>query len=55
MRESPIVRFFVERFVFSTAAFLTLVLFGLLAARGLGVDLLPKFEFPVVAISTAYP
>lgn len=55
MRESPLVKFFVERFVFSTAAFLALVLFGLLAARGLGVDLLPKFEFPVVAISTTYP
>ena len=55
MRENPLVKFFVERFVFSTAAFLALVLFGLLAARGLGVDLLPKFEFPVVAISTTYP
>jgi len=55
MHESPLVKFFVERFVFSTAAFLALVLFGLIASRGLGVDLLPKFEIPVVAISTTYP
>ncbi|MCL6527767.1 MAG: efflux RND transporter permease subunit [Thermaceae bacterium] len=54
MRDNPLVKFFVERFVFSTAAFLALVLFGLIAGSRLGVDLLPKFEIPVVAVSTIY-
>lgn len=55
MKDSPIVSFFVERFVFALAAFGALAVFGFLAVPGLGVDLLPKFEVPVVAISTAYP
>lgn len=55
MRESPFVKFFVERSVFSTALFLALVLFGILSARNLGVDLLPRFDVPVVAVTTAWP
>jgi HAE1 family hydrophobic/amphiphilic exporter-1 len=54
MRDNPLVKFFVERFVFSTAAFVALVLFGLIAGSRLGVDLLPRFEIPVVAVSTIY-
>jgi len=54
MRDNPLVKFFVERFVFSTAAFVALVLFGLIAGSRLGVDLLPRFEIPVVAVSTVY-
>lgn len=53
--ENPAIKFFVERFVFSTAAFLALVLFGLIAGSRVGVDLLPRFEIPVVAVTTAYP
>jgi HAE1 family hydrophobic/amphiphilic exporter-1 len=53
--ENPIIKFFVQRFVFSTAIFLALVLFGLIAGSRVGVDLLPRFDVPVVAVSTAYP
>ncbi|GGM94602.1 multidrug transporter AcrB [Thermus composti] len=55
MRENPLVAFFVERFVFATAIFVGLVLVGLLLGLGLGVELLPRFSVPVVAVSTAYP
>ncbi len=55
MRPNPLVAFFVERFVFATAIFVGLVLVGLLLGLGLGVELLPRFSFPVVAISTSYP
>jgi len=52
---NPVVAFFVRRFVFSTALFLALVLFGLISGSRVGVDLLPRFEIPVVAVTTAYP
>ena len=55
MKESPIVKFFVSRFVFATAIFGALILVGLLSFRGIGVDVLPKFEVPVVAVVTTYP
>lgn len=55
MRESPIVKFFVNRFVFATAIFGALILVGILSFRGIGVDVLPKFEVPVVAVITTYP
>lgn len=55
MRTNPLVAFFVERFVFATAIFVGLVLVGLLLGLGLGVELLPRFSVPVVAVSTAYP
>ncbi len=50
-----LIRFFVERYVFSIAIFAAIVFFGLSAAARLGVDLLPEFEFPVVAVNTTYP
>jgi hydrophobic/amphiphilic exporter-1 (mainly G- bacteria), HAE1 family len=50
-----LVAFFIERFVFALSIFLAVVFFGLTAATQLGVDLLPEFEFPIVAISTGYP
>lgn len=53
--ENPIIAFFVKRFVFSTAVFLAMVLFGLISGSRVGVDLLPRFEIPVVVVSTAYP
>ncbi|MBC7645918.1 MAG: efflux RND transporter permease subunit [Pseudopedobacter sp.] len=49
------VGFFVERFVFSVAVFLAIALFGLLTVPRIGVDLLPRFEVPVVAVSVGYP
>jgi HAE1 family hydrophobic/amphiphilic exporter-1 len=55
VRDNPLVAFFVERFVFATAIFVGLVLVGLLLGLGLGVELLPRFSVPVVAVSTSYP
>ncbi len=50
-----LVAFFVERYVFAIAIFLAVVFFGITAGTRLGVDLLPEFEFPIVAVNTSYP
>ena len=50
-----LIRFFIERYVFAFAIFLALVFFGVTAGLRLGVDLLPEFEVPVIAVSTSYP
>ncbi|WP_457629300.1 efflux RND transporter permease subunit [Oceanithermus sp.] len=55
MRENPLVRFFVERPVLTTAFFIAITLFGVFTASKLGVDLLPKFDIPIVTVTTAYP
>ena len=55
MRVNPVLRFFVNRFVIATAIFGAMVLFGLFGATRLGVDLLPPFQLPIVAVSTLYP
>ena len=49
-----LVRFFVRRYVFALSIFVAIVFFGLSAMVRLGVDLLPEFEFPIVAVSTSY-
>ncbi|ADV67218.1 efflux RND transporter permease subunit [Deinococcus maricopensis] len=54
VRINPAVGFSVRRYVFSIGVFLAVVLFGLLATTRLGVELLPSFEVPVVAVSTPY-
>ncbi|MBZ9713556.1 efflux RND transporter permease subunit [Deinococcus multiflagellatus] len=51
----PLVRFSVRNYVFSIGIFVMLVLAGLVATFRLGVELLPNFEVPVLAVSTAYP
>lgn len=51
----PAVRFSVRNVVFSIGIFVVAVLLGLIAATRLGVELLPNFEVPVLAVSTAYP
>jgi hydrophobic/amphiphilic exporter-1 (mainly G- bacteria), HAE1 family len=50
-----LIAFFIERYVFAIAIFLAVVFFGLSAGSRLGVDLLPEFEFPIVAVNTSYP
>lgn len=55
MKENPLVRFFVERPVLTTAAFIGVMLFGVFTAGKLGVDLLPKFDIPIVTVTTLYP
>ncbi|GAA5513557.1 multidrug resistance protein MdtC [Deinococcus carri] len=51
----PAVRFSVRNYVFSIGIFVMVVLFGLISASRLGVELLPNFEVPVLAVSTSYP
>ncbi|GGN41074.1 efflux RND transporter permease subunit [Deinococcus daejeonensis] len=51
----PLVRFSVKNYVFSVGIFVLLVLAGLAATFRLGVELLPNFEVPILAVSTAYP
>lgn len=51
----PAVRFSVRNYVFSIGIFVMVVLLGLVATTRLGVELLPNFEVPVLAVSTAYP
>jgi len=50
-----LIRFFVDNYVLTFSVFGALVLFGAVSALGLGVDLLPEIEIPVVAVSTSYP
>ncbi|KGQ22000.1 efflux RND transporter permease subunit [Thermus filiformis] len=52
---NPLVEFFLRRYVFATAIFVGLVLVGLLLGSRQGVELLPRFSLPVVAVSVAYP
>jgi hydrophobic/amphiphilic exporter-1 (mainly G- bacteria), HAE1 family len=50
-----LIAFFVERWVFALSIFLAIVFFGLTAATRTGVDLLPEFDIPIVAINVTYP
>ncbi|WP_216324668.1 efflux RND transporter permease subunit [Deinococcus aestuarii] len=52
---NPAVRFSVRNYVFSIGVFVLAVLLGLVATTRLGVELLPNFEVPVLAVSTSYP
>jgi HAE1 family hydrophobic/amphiphilic exporter-1 len=49
-----LVRFFVQRYVFALSIFLAIILFGLSSILRLGIDLLPEFDIPVVAVNTTY-
>ena len=53
--ENPAIKFSVSRYVLSIGAFVAVVIFGLVASLGLGVDVLPNFTVPVVSIITTYP
>jgi hydrophobic/amphiphilic exporter-1 (mainly G- bacteria), HAE1 family len=55
VRENPAIKFSVSRYVLSLGIFVAIFIFGLVAAIGLGVDLLPKFDIPIVAVTTIYP
>ena len=50
-----LIAFFVERWVFALSIFLAIAFFGLTAGTRLGIDLLPNFEFPIVAVTVTYP
>ncbi|MCD0161046.1 efflux RND transporter permease subunit [Deinococcus sp. 6YEL10] len=51
----PLVRFSVKNYVFSIGIFVMIVLAGLATTLRLGVELLPNFEVPILAVSTSYP
>ncbi len=55
IRENPAIKFSVSRYVLTLGIFVAIFIFGLVAAIGLGVDLLPKFDIPIVAVTTTYP
>ncbi len=55
VRISPFVRFSVARYVLAIGLFGAVVVFGFLAARNLGVDLLPSVNVPVVSVTVQYP
>lgn len=48
-------RIAVERPVFTTMLMIALLVFGLVGYQRIGVDLYPRFDFPVVVVATAYP
>ncbi|HQG49603.1 MAG TPA: efflux RND transporter permease subunit, partial [Sedimentisphaerales bacterium] len=45
----------IARPVFATMMIATLLVFGLNALRGMGIELMPSIEFPVITVSTVYP
>ena len=49
-----LIRFFVDNYVLTFSIFGALVLFGVVSALRLGIDLLPEFEIPIVAVVTAF-
>jgi hydrophobic/amphiphilic exporter-1 (mainly G- bacteria), HAE1 family len=51
---NPAIKFSVSRYVFSIGIFVAVVLLGIISIPRLGVDLLPNFEVPVLAVSTSY-
>ena len=48
-------RIAVERPVFTTMMMVALLVFGFVSYQRIGVDLYPKFDFPVVVVATSYP
>ncbi len=53
-RVNPAIKFSVTRYVFSIGIFVAIFLFGVISLPSLGVDLLPKFDISVLAVSTSY-
>ena len=53
-RINPAIGFSVRQYVFSIGIFVAVVLLGVISVPRLGVDLLPNFSVPVLAVSTSY-
>ena len=49
------IKLFVTRYVGTISIFGALVLFGAISYLGLGVDLYPEIEIPIVSVATPYP
>jgi HAE1 family hydrophobic/amphiphilic exporter-1 len=54
-RINPAVKFSVTRYVMAIGIFVAIVVFGFVSLFGLGVDLLPSVNMPVVMIVVSYP
>ncbi len=54
-RINPAVSFSVRRYVLAVGIFLAIVVFGIVSMLGLGIDLLPAVNIPVVVVSTGFP
>jgi len=52
---NPAVSFSVRRYVMAVGFFVAVVVFGLISTLGLGVDLFPQLNIPVVVVITLYP
>ena len=52
---NPAVKFSVTRYVMAIGFFVAVVVFGLVSAKNLGVDLLPTVNIPVVVVTTTFP
>ncbi len=50
-----LIKFFIRRYVFAIAVFGALVIFGIIGAFGLGLDLFPEIDIPIVSVTTALP
>jgi hydrophobic/amphiphilic exporter-1 (mainly G- bacteria), HAE1 family len=53
--ENAAIKFVVSRFVLTMGVFLSIVLFGLVAVPGLGLNLYPSLSIPTLAVTTTYP
>lgn len=51
---NPAIRFSVGRYVLSIGIFVSIVVFGIVSLFGLGVDLFPTINIPVVVVATSY-
>jgi HAE1 family hydrophobic/amphiphilic exporter-1 len=54
-RINPAIKFSINRYVLAIGIFIAIVTFGLVSTFGLGVDLMPQINIPVVNVSTLYP
>ncbi len=54
-RVNPAVQFSITRYVMAIGIFVAIVVFGFVSLFGLGVDLLPSVNTPVVMIATSFP
>jgi hydrophobic/amphiphilic exporter-1 (mainly G- bacteria), HAE1 family len=54
-RVNPAVNFSVRRYVLAIGIFVAIVVFGIVSLLGLGVDMLPSVNVPVVQVVTSFP
>ena len=54
-RINPAINFSVRRYVLAIGIFVAIVVFGIISMLGLGVDLLPAVNVPVVVVVTSFP